>query len=529
MKRVVFIATGIASLVLTASSFATPAASSSAYEPEYYREENSYGREHRNSYYGNSEERDDYNYIRDNWNLEQYENFLRDFPNSQFAPEIRARVNEIKLWEQTVRTNTEASYQNYLDNSRYGHYSSQAREAIAAIKQEVLDREWRTTCGINTKAAYQDFISRFPDASQVAQARARIRNIEEQEEWDKIKNSYDVNALQDFILRHPDFENIDYAQSRLHALRMENYLDTNDIDRAANEYEYITVMEAVPETSRFALGIVQEYDTYKKLSSRSPESELQDFIRKYPGSQYLVDVKNYLALNKASKFTTASTKLDYDTALSYATGSTRTAVQQAIKSNDKRISTEKAWTRKMNRAKNGGWVGMLFEYGDISWNGRSTNGLVNYNLGIKFRIGNYTDRVQFAIGAKPGIGIWDFDGIYATDDYGNDNERASAFFELPLEASLKANVCRSGSDAWFFVQGCFDYNIVREKKVERPMGFRVGLGWAGYSWDVFFYYGMELGNIDCEYSFLNGLPNPFMDKKTANYFGLSVAATVKLF
>lgn len=476
------------------------------------------------------QERQAYENIVDSWNLGDYEDFLDEYPHSAFSNEIKSRINEIKLWNNARGLNTMDSYQNYLKNSQYGRYNQQAIAALEDIQAQITENEWRTTCGVNTIGAYQSFISRFPNAPQVPQAEARIENLKTQEEWNRIKDSDDVVLLEEFVTNYPDFQNIEFAKSRLHALRMSDYFDMNDIELASIEFDYITDEEAVPPSASIAYGIVQEYNAFKKLSPRSTESELKAFLSKYNGSQYQADVKNYIALNKASRFTTSSTKEEYDDALSYATNqTTRNQVQQMIKNNDKNISYEKKLARSYRRSANGGWMGLTFEYGDLSWNGRTTNGLMRYNFGVKFRIGNYADRVQLSLGVKPGVGIWDFEGIYVDDGYGYDKGKSSAFFEMPAEAELKINLVKTGSETWFFLDGRYDYNVIRKKEVQRPMGFRAGIGWAGHSWDFIMYYGMELGDIDPEYSMLNGHYNPFMDKKTASFFGISLSATVKLF
>ena len=531
MKKTVLTVASLIALTLPANISARSTAGLTAYEPyssTYQRNDTT-----QTYYYYQpqraTDEKGIYEDILDDWNLEDYQYFLNEYPRSQYAREIRSRVEEMQLWQNARNRDTLEGYQDYIRNSKYGRYNKQAIDAMDRLQAEQTEKDWKNACGINTVAAYQSFISQYPGAPQVAQANARIENLRTQEAWDRIKDSYDTDQLEQFIFDYPNFQDLEYAKSRLHAIKMEDYLDNNDIDMASQEFDYITMPEAVPETATFAYGIVEEYNGFRKLSPRSSETELQNFLTKYPGSKHIADVRNYIALNKANRFTTSSTKEDYENALFYATGNTRTAVQQAIKTNDRNISTEKARGRKMRRDSNGGWMGLTFEYIDLSWNGRTTNGVINYNFGIKFRLGNYGDRVQMSLGAKPGVGIWDFDGIYVADEYGYDKEKSSAFFEMPLEADLKLNLCRAGDSAWFFLEGCYQYNIIRKKEVQRPMGIRAGLGWAGYGWDIFFYYGREMGSIDEEYRFLNGYPNPFMDSKAVNYFGMSISATVKLF
>lgn len=473
----------------------------------------------------------EYNFIVDDWELKDYEDFLKKYPNSPYASEIRARVSELKLWNNAKGINTLDSYQNYLNSSKFGRFNRQAVSAMAQLEELAVEQAWNAACITNTIAAYENFIQNNPDAPQVAQARNRINVLKVDKAWEELKNTESAEEIEIFISQNPDFDRIDYAKSRYHALKMSDYFDQNLIDMASKELDLISDTTAIPESGQFAYNIVNEYNRFKKLSPSSSESDLMSFLRTYPTSSYQGEVRNYVALSKASKFNTSSTKEDYDMALSYATGKTREAVLAAQKANDKNISYQKALERKQRRNWNGGWMGLVIEYLDASWNGRTEAGLFRYDFGIKFRVGNYADRVQFAVGVKPGVGVWDFKGNLEVDEYGYEKEKSSAFFEMPIEAELKLNLCKTGYSTWMYLDGRFDYNVIREKKVQRPMGFRAGLGWGGHSWDFVMYYGMELGDIDKEFDpyLPSGILNPFVDKKTAMFFGISLGATVKLF
>lgn len=473
-----------------------------------------------------STDQQEYQFIVDSWDGLDYQDFLTKYPNSPYAKEIKARFKELILWGQAQEENSQEAYQKYLDKTEYGKFTDQAKDAMEALRSQSMQREWQVAAATNSIEAYQDFKKKYPASQYVYEADKRINSIKALNEWDKIKDSGDIEVIEEFIYNYPSFPDMMFAKSRLHALKMEDYFDRNEIASASEEFDLIEIGSAVPESAMIAYGAVEEYNRFHKLSERSSESELLSFLSKYPGTQYKADVNNYIALNKAARFNTLSTKDDYNAALSFATGKTANIVQQYIKNNDKLISTEKALASKRRRDANGGWLGLVIEYLDANWNGRDELGLFRYDFGLKFRVGNYADRIQGAIGVKPGVGVWDFKGIFNRVGSDYDSGKVSAFFEMPIEAELKINLAKTGYSTWMYVDGRFDYNVIRQKEVERPAAFTVGLGWAGRTWDFLMYYGMQLGNVD---EYLNQKPNPFNDNKTKSYFGISLSSSIRLY
>lgn len=273
-----------------------------------------------------------------------------------------------------------------------------------------------------------------------------------------------------------------------------------------------------------ASGISDEASEFAGLSQLSSLEDLRDFLAKYPSSLYREEVNNYIALNLAGEFCSLSTDKDYQEAMRYASGETIIMVQEAINQNEVTKKFIKSQRKSLRRKENGGWVNLVLEWANFTWNGRIQDGLFQYNFGIKLKIGNQADPVQLALGPKLGVGVWDFKRVYRGVKPGEKpNTRFKNFFQLPLEVELKCNLARLGTSTRLFLDGRFDYYAIRKKEVQRPMSVNVGIGFAGHAADFVIFYGRALGNIDSKYSLLYGYPNPFMDSRTANYFGLSVS------
>lgn len=477
----------------------------------------------------NSVQDREYEYIIDDWDKSEYENFINRYPKNKNIPELKSRIEEIDLWEAAKKTNTPDSYRNYLKKTKYAHYRDRAMEGIQKAEQRLVEREWDNVRNMNSIQEYRNFINEHPGTPQAAEAQRMIDNLNALDEWKQIRNTEDVAVLEAFIAKYPQFPQINEASSRIHGIKAKELFESGRKDEAMDEFVQITVMDALPQSVRNLENQLIEYNDFKQLSVNSPMSDLERFTRDYPLSEYAPEVYNYIALNKAQGFNPYSTKQDYQEALSMASGPTYKKIQSLIDKNEKDKSFIAAQERKARRKANGGWCGLVIEYGDFAWNGRTgETGLFTYEFGLKLRIGNYADRVQFAVGVKPGVGVWDFNGELNGDDddyYSDNSGKSSAFFTMPVEAELKINLAKTGATSWFYLDGRFDYNAVREKKAQRPMAVNAGLGFGGKTWDILFYYGLGLGDVEN----LRGLDwNPLNDTKYANYFGISFSATIPL-
>lgn len=96
---------------------------------------------------------------------------------------IRAEKDK-KDWDEAAKTNTIASYQNYLNTWPSGDYSNAARRNIQQLEAD--NRGWQTARSSHTKAAYQTYLQNFPQGQFASTARIEINKFEKAEEEQRL-------------------------------------------------------------------------------------------------------------------------------------------------------------------------------------------------------------------------------------------------------------------------------------------------------------------------------------------------------
>ena len=101
--------------------------------------------------------------------VESYQSFLRKYPQSEFAVEAKARIEELN-WIEAQQLNTEDSYQAFL-----GKYS-QSKFAVEA-RRRLDDICFRQATAENTPTSYAEFLKRFPNSEKSQEARRRLLRL----------------------------------------------------------------------------------------------------------------------------------------------------------------------------------------------------------------------------------------------------------------------------------------------------------------------------------------------------------------
>ena len=432
---------------------------------------------------------------------------------------LNGDINCLDNYYLIVENNEFRSEKYYKDQEKIRE--AEKKEEAARKERERIELEnWKDATNNNTIEAYETFIEKNPDSKYVSQAKNIIQEKKIDQEWDFIKDSEDIEIIEEFVEAYPKFKNISTAKNILNSLKGLKEYNNNDISAAMGYFKRITAEKDIPLNAKEAYLDVKQHIQFEQLSLDSTIEELNSYLNTFPNTPFKDQVNNYIAIKLSKAFNDYSTQSDYDKALSYATGDTYNKISEKIKVNQILV-------RDKQRRENGGWCGIVLEFLDASWNARVKNGLFEYKFGVKFKIGNFNDRVQFAIGAKPGVGAWDFKSVYVEKNKDKKN-KASCFFDMPLEAELRLNLCKVDNLTWLFLDGRYDYNLCRKREIQKPMSFYVGLGFAADNVDITFLYGRQIGSISKEYEFLNGLPNPFMNSKNNNYIGISTSVYIRL-
>ena len=463
---------------------------------------------------------------------------------NRLSERLKADFNKwFKRATETARStqnNKEINYIVYIDDNFLGLASSlnsswsqvdwfikerhlkDRSEALLKERQEKTD--WDMALQTNRIEAYQDFINKYPNSSHVAEAKTKILEQMPAREWEGIKNSNKSSDIGNFITKYPKFENIIEALDRYYSLLGMEYYDNGQQQLAIEAFQKVNQKDQIPPVAQNAFKSLKPIMEFQSLSENSSVYLLKNYLKKYPYSPYNDKVKNFLAIALLKQFNYNSTQKDYDEALEYASGDKIQLVKNAIQKNEEKLRLRNKEEMRREREAKGGNFGLYIEFADISWNGRITNGILNYNLGLKFKINNQQDRFQFAIGVLPGLGMWDFKEKYNPKDSDEKEEKykTSKFFQMPIEAEAKINLAKTGPDSWFFFDARISYNAIRKQQLQAPMGFRAGLGFGSQNLDFLFFYGRPIGNIAGKDDIINGYQNPFKNAENKNYIGLSI-------
>ena len=454
------------------------------------------------------QEKNRFDEIIDSWNLEDYQNFINLYPRSKNVAEIKERMAEIESWKKAKQTNTIEAYNKYLKNAKFDHFEDDANRAIELLMKAEIDAAWKKATDKNTIAAYESFLSSYPKSSFANEARTRIENIKADEQWASVANSTNIPDLESFVSSYPNYSKIDTLKTRLHYLKGMKAYERGRMQEAYKEFSQVRYSDLPDSSYRTAFENVMENHSFSVLSKNSSYSDLNDFLKKYPGGRYSSEVRNYIALKKASQINATSTDSDYREALSYASGDTRKKVQEVIDANEANKREIKRQEKRLKRAQDGGLIRMGIEYLDFAWNCKlEEEGIIRYDAGINIQYGNYNDRVQAGIGVK--LGILAYDLSEGTTEYS---------FELPLELYAKVNLFKVGAESWMLVKGKFKYNAVGNREIQRPCAWSAGLGFSGKHWDFMLYYEREIGKYQDSWYYYE--PQQYIGFSLGYYFKL---------
>lgn len=372
--------------------------------------------------------------------LEAFNGFLKQYPRSKYVPDIKNRIADFDIWVMAKKQNTVQSYNSYLQKSQLKTF---AKEANSAIEDIYAVAEWQRIKATNSLSAVQAYISKYPQASSISDARKKEHEL-------KGRDFYDSGNMSD---AYREFT----AAGGKYSLASENW-------------------EAYDKTF--------EYHEFSILSSYSDESDLTNFLSKYPNGSYSDQVSNWIALSKAKSLTMYSGDYSYKAALAYAKDtSTRNQVKSYYEARKHEYSQYKKQLRKARYRRDGGIINFGIECLDIAFNPSAydeddVDSDIDYvmycNVGVGIKLGNFKSPVQFEVGAKPGFVLY-------TLWYGSDDETKAAF-HLPLYARLKINIFKGNYTRWY-IDGIGYYNAVKESYLESDYSASAGLGVAWRHWD----------------------------------------------
>ncbi len=434
-----------------------------------------------------------YNTIVDSRDLGKYNQYIADYPRGNKTQEIRNRAEELKLWNTAKLSNTIAGYESYLNNTKYHWYDTDANSAIRSLKQKAEKQVWDKVVAVNTIEAYEQYLQQNPNSGYRLDAEKAINRLKGTIEWQKINGTNNIAELQRFISSYPHATEINGATLRLHELKGVQHYNEGNLGAAYTEFSQIS-RDNLSYVNRKTYDDVMEYHEFTDIGKYPTETSLMTFMRKYPNSKYSDQVSNMLSISKARNFGDHASSYDYNQALSYAKDSyTRHYVQSYISMNKKKQKERRNALKSWEREQNGGSVNFGFNLLDVGLNGAYDDCTQwYYNIGLMLRFGNFKDRIQLAIGLKPGIICYTEESNPGSHYYDYYNE---TFFDyhLPIVGQLKLNLFNSSENSRFFIYGDFQYNAVRVDYIESDMAWSAGCGFAWKHFDWAFYYRQDIG------------------------------------
>ncbi len=454
-----------------------------------------------------AQENSRYTDILDSRDLEKYESFIADYPNSIHTQEIAKRADEVRRWNSAKQADSIPAYKDYLNTTEFHWFDAEANNCIREHGKELERDSWNSVCSVGTLDAYESYLAQNPETAYMDECREAINRLRGDQRWETVKRSESVRDLQAFIDEYPHSSRVAVAKVRIHELKGLQFFNEGKMDDAYSEFSELQRSDLTPSSKRI-FDRCMEYHDYSELGSS--ETSLRTFMSRYPNGRYYNAVSGKLAKLKAKELGPYSNESDYNEVLGYARDAqTRQVVEQYISANKREQKARRKAEKAYKRRRNGGTFNLGFEFTDFG-SLIDDFSMSYYNFGLMLRIGNYSDRVQFAVGVKPGMQIMDWDDLE---------------FHMPVVAQLKLNLFRVAYSN-FFIFGMGQYNVVYDDAEELDAAWAAGLGFAWKHFDLSLYYKREIGQYNDDgyyyYDYNGNYRWEYCDYGPESYVGLSM-------
>lgn len=120
-----------------------------------------------------------------------YESFLQEFPQSEYAPQAKARIEQLRF-DQAKRQNSEAAYQSYERMYPHGRFVAESRKLAD-------DCAFAGAAKQNTQSAFDAYMKTYPNGVHHGDAKLGVEALVYQE---AIRNGQ-VGALDAYLQRYP--------------------------------------------------------------------------------------------------------------------------------------------------------------------------------------------------------------------------------------------------------------------------------------------------------------------------------------
>ena len=396
--------------------------------------------------------------------LAAFENYAKSYPNGKYIKDVNNRIADYSLWSSDKTANTLSSYKQYLIESKYKTFEKEAQSSIT--------------------------------------------ELESQEMWNNIKASKDKDVVKNFISQYPNSSCKEKAEKRIYELEGAELYKEGNLLVALYKFDEAGGKNYISSDKQLDYDKCKEFKDYKNIIS---EADGEAFLENYPNSAYYNEVSNKLAVSKATSMSIFSTEYAFNKVLAYAKDeTTKNTVKRYIEIKKASYKKYRKQERKKRIMANGGYVQFGLEFCDFGLNTSDSDRYLNvfYNVGISVKVGNNHSPVQFEVGLKPGVFVYEY---YDSNDTGEEFADATFKFHMPIFAKLKFNVCSVGSNCKLYAAGIATYNAIKVKNLEDKFAVGGGLGFAWKKWDWFTLYYKQDINDKC------GLENKFLGTSFVYY------------
>src|SRR5579863_6836297 len=118
-------------------------------------------------------------------------------------------------WSQANSINTIAAYQTFLSKYPNDEHAADARNRIAGLQDE---QAWSTAQVAPTVQSYQQYLTTEPNGAHVQAARVEIESRERSAAWHAAQASETAQSLEQFLQQYPTGPEADRARDRLKVL-----------------------------------------------------------------------------------------------------------------------------------------------------------------------------------------------------------------------------------------------------------------------------------------------------------------------
>lgn len=202
-----------------------------------------------------------------------YEAFLREYPESEFIPEARRKLEALRF-DEAKMTGTVAAYEDFLRRYPQATFAQDAQQKLEDLRLH----EARMT---GTVAAYEGFLRHYPQSRFVQTVRRKIEALY----FHDAEATGTIAAYETFLKRYPQSELAEEAHQKLETLRLDAVKATGTI--AAYE-DFLTQYPASPlagEAVRNLQALKQEiHDLEEATKKVLPEGATVEVttISRYP-------------------------------------------------------------------------------------------------------------------------------------------------------------------------------------------------------------------------------------------------------